>query len=37
MIELQNIDYKDWFINQKRIPDKDSQECKPFFDFHREL
>jgi len=37
MIELQNIDYKDWFINQKRIPDKDSPECKPFFDFHREL
>jgi hypothetical protein len=37
MIELQNIDYKDWFINQKRIPDKDSDECKPFFDFHREL
>jgi len=37
MIELQHIDYKDWFINQKRIPDKDSQECKAFFDFHREL
>jgi hypothetical protein len=37
MIELQNIDYKDWFINQKRIPDKESDECKPFFDFHREL
>jgi hypothetical protein len=36
-MELQSIDYKDWFINQKRIPDKDSQECKPFFDFHREL
>jgi hypothetical protein len=36
-MQLQNIDYKDWFINQKRIPDKDSQECKPFFDFHREL
>lgn len=37
MIELQHIDYKDWFINQKRIPDKESPECKPFFDFHREL
>jgi hypothetical protein len=36
-MELQSIDYKDWFINQKRIPDKESQECKPFFDFHREL
>ena len=36
-MELQSIDYKDWFINQKRIPDKESKECKPFFDFHREL
>jgi len=36
-MELQSIDYKDWFINQKRIPDKDSAECKPFFDFHKEL
>ena len=37
MIELQNIDYKDWFINQKRLPDKESAEYKPFFDFHKEL
>lgn len=36
-MELQNIDYKDWFINQKRLPDKDSSEYKPFFDFHKEL
>jgi len=36
-MELQSIDYKDWFINQKRIPDKESKECKPFFDLHREL
>jgi hypothetical protein len=36
-MELQSIDYKDWFINQKRIPDKDSNECKPFFDFHKDL
>jgi hypothetical protein len=34
---IQTIDYKDWFINQKRIPDRDSQECKPFFDFHKDL
>jgi hypothetical protein len=34
---IQNIDYKDWFINQKRIPDKDSQEYKKFFDFHKDL
>lgn len=36
-MELQNIDYKDWFINQKRIPDKDSVECKQFYDFHKSL
>jgi len=34
---IQSIDYKDWFINQKRIPDKDSQEYKKFFDFHKDL
>jgi hypothetical protein len=37
MIELQSIDYKDWFINQKRIPDKDSAEHKAFFNFHKDL
>jgi len=36
-LELQNIDYKDWFVNQKRVPDKDSSEHKQFFDFHKEL
>jgi hypothetical protein len=36
MNELHNIDYKDWYINQKRIPDKTSEEYKPFFDFSRE-
>ena len=36
-MELQSIDYKDWFMNQKRLPDKDSSEYKPFFDFHKEL
>jgi hypothetical protein len=36
-MELQNIDYKDWFINQKRIPDRDSVECKQFFDFHKDV
>ena len=34
---IQTIDYKDWFINQKRIPDKDSEEYDDFFDFHRDL
>ena len=37
MTELQSIDYKDWFINQKRIPDKESAEHKDFFNFHKEL
>jgi hypothetical protein len=37
MDKLQSIDYKDWFMNQKRIPDKESSEYKAFFDFHKEL
>ena len=37
MIQLQNIDYKDWFINQSRIPDRESDEYKSFFNYHREL
>ena len=37
MIELRSIDYKDWFINQGRIPDRESAEYKAFFDFHKEL
>lgn len=37
MIELQNIDYKDWFINQKRLPDRESEEYKAFYNFHKEL
>jgi hypothetical protein len=36
-MQLQNIDYKDWFINQKRIPDKESEEYHEFFDFHKDL
>ena len=36
-MKLQSIDYKDWFMNQKRIPDKESSEYKSFFDFHKEL
>ena len=36
-MNLQNIDYKDWFVNQKRVPDKESAEHKSFFDFHKEL
>ena len=37
MIQLQSIDYKDWFLNQSRVPDKESEEYKPFFNFHKEL
>ena len=35
--ELQSIDYKDWYINQPRIPDKESEEFREFFNFHKEL
>jgi hypothetical protein len=37
MNELKSIDYKDWFINQPRIPDRDSVEYRQFFEFHKEL
>jgi len=37
MTELRSIDYKDWYINQKRLPDKTSTEYKSFFDFHKDL
>ncbi len=36
-MQLHNIEYKDWFINQGRIPDKGSEEYKEFFNFHKEL
>jgi hypothetical protein len=37
MNEIKSIDYKDWYINQGRIPDRESAEYKPFFDFHKDL
>jgi len=37
MGELKSIDYKDWFINQGRLPDRESEEYKQFYDFHKEL
>lgn len=37
MSELISIDYKDWFINQERLPDRESAEHKAFFDFHKEI
>ena len=36
-MELHKIDYKDWLMNQGRLPDKDSLEYDDFFDFHEEL
>jgi len=35
--DVKSIDYKDWLINQKRLPDKTSQEYEAFFEFHKEL
>jgi hypothetical protein len=37
MSDIQSIDYKDWYINQGRIPDRESAEYKAFFDFHRNI
>ena len=36
-MDYQNLQYSEWFINQKRIPDKESKEHKEFFDFHKEV
>ncbi len=36
-MEIKSIDYKDWMINQKRLPDKESEEYKSFYNFHKEL
>lgn len=37
MDKFLSIDYKDWLINQKRIPDKSSEEAEEFFEFHKKL
>ena len=36
-MKLHNITHSEWFINQKRIPPKDSVDHKAFFDFQKEL
>lgn len=36
-MKLKNIDYKDWYINQKRIPDVTSSEYESFFDYHKDI
>lgn len=37
MSDIISIDYKDWLLNQKRLPDKDSSEAEEFFLFHKHL
>ncbi len=36
-MSLENVKYSEWLINQTRLPDKTSQEYKPFFEFHKKL
>ena len=36
-MNLENVKYSEWLINQSRLPDKTSQEYKPFFEFHKKL
>jgi hypothetical protein len=36
-MNLENVKYSEWLINQPRLPDKSSQEYKPFFEFHKKL
>jgi len=34
---LENVKYSEWLMNQERLPDKNSNEYKEFFDFHKKL
>lgn len=34
---VETVQYKDWLINQKSIPDRDSSEATAFFEFHKKL
>jgi hypothetical protein len=36
-MELHKIDYKDWLMNQSRLPTTDSVEYNQFFAFHEEI
>ena len=36
-MNLENVKYSEWLINQTRLPDKNSQEYKPFYEFHKKL
>jgi hypothetical protein len=37
MMKLENVEYSEWLINQKRLPDKQSSEYDAFFSFHKKL
>jgi len=37
MDKILKIDYKDWLINQKRLPDRHSSEAEQFYEFHKRL
>lgn len=37
MSKIANIGYGEWFMNQKRIPDRHSVEHDAFFDFHKDI
>lgn len=37
MSNFLSIDYKDWLLNQKRLPDRNSDEATAFFEFHKKL
>jgi hypothetical protein len=34
---MEKLLYKDWFINQKRVPDKESKEFETFYNYHKTL
>lgn len=36
-MNLENVSYSEWLINQTRLPDKSSQEYRPFYEFHKKL
>ena len=36
-MDLLSIDYKDWYLNQPRVPDRESEEYNAFFAFHKEI
>jgi len=37
MSDLIHLDYKDWYLNQKRVPDKTSEDYDKFYAWHKEI